>query len=206
VSHCVGNVTPSAFSQISAGYLKPDDPDFDRGNCAQNRTHIGNVTAGFQTPMFDNRGLRVIASDWRLSGIVSARSGAWLTVITGRDIAATGISGQRLNQVLDDPYGDKSLNNYLNPAAFAYPDNGTLGDHVINSIEGPGFWSIDLAVSRLLAFAGRHTLEFRVEAFNLLNNFNWGNPQTNYDQATFGRIQTTGGDPRILQFGLKYGF
>ena len=34
------------FPQISAGYLKPDDPDFDRGNCAQNRTHIANVTAG----------------------------------------------------------------------------------------------------------------------------------------------------------------
>jgi hypothetical protein len=49
--------------------------------------------------------MRLLASNWRLSGIVSARAGAWLTVITWRGIAATGISGQRLNQLLDDPYG-----------------------------------------------------------------------------------------------------
>jgi hypothetical protein len=206
VSHCVGNVTPNGFPQISAGYLKPDDPDFDRGNCLQNRTHIGNVTAGFQTPRFERTALRTLASDWRLSGILSARSGSWLTVTTGRDIAATGISAQRLDQLLDDPFGDRSLNNYLNPAAFAYPANGTLGNHVINSIEGPGFWSIDLAVSRLLTFSPAQTLELRVEAFNLLNNFNWGNPQTNYDQSTFGRITSMAGDPRIIQFGMKFSF
>jgi hypothetical protein len=206
VSHCFGNVTPPAFPQISAGYLKPDDPDFDRGNCVQNRTHIGNVTAGYQTPRIASGVLGALASDWRVSGILSARSGPWLTVTTGRDIAATGISAQRLNQVLDDPYGDKSLNNYLNPAAFAYPANGTLGDHQINSVEGPGFWAIDLAVSRLIGFGNSRNLELRVEAFNLLNNFNWGIPQTNYDQGTFGRITSTGGDPRIMQFGVKYGF
>jgi hypothetical protein len=206
VSHCVGNTTPAGFPQISAGYLKPDDPDFDRGNCAQNRTHIGNVTAGIRTPQFGNPALRAVASDWRISGILSARSGSWLTVTTGRDIAGTGISAQRLNQLLDDPYGDKSLNNYLNPAAFAYPANGTLGDHAINSIEGPGYWAIDLGVSRLFAFSNTQNLEFRVEAFNLLNNFNWGNPQTNYDVGTFGRITTTSGDPRIMQFAVKYAF
>ena len=64
------------------------------------------------------------------------------------------------DQLLEDVYGNRTLDNYLNPAAFAYPANGTLGDHVINSIEGPGFWSIDLAVSRLLTFskATRSTL------------------------------------------------
>ena len=205
-SHCVGNTTPAGFPQISAGYLKPEDPDFDRGNCAQNRSHIANFTAGIMTPRFENTALRVVASDWRVSGILSARSGAWLSVTTGRDIAGTGISAQRLNQVIDDPYGDKSLNNYLNPAAFAYPANGTLGDHIINSVEGPGYWAIDLALSRLLNFGTTRNLEFRVEAFNLLNNFNWGNPAVNYDLATFGRINTVGGEPRIMQFAVKYGF
>ena len=36
-------------------------------------------------------------------------------------MTATGITGQRVDQVLDDPYGNKTLNNYLNPAAFAVP-------------------------------------------------------------------------------------
>jgi hypothetical protein len=42
--------------------------------------------------------------------------------------------------------------------------------------------------------------------FNLLNNFNWGLPNTNLDSGTFGRITSQTGDPRIMQFGLKYGF
>jgi hypothetical protein len=207
LSHCEADTDVSgSFSQFGGGYLKPDDPSFDRGNCAQTRRQIANLSVGAQVPRFTNPVLRAVASDWRLSGIVSARSGSWLTVISNRDIAGTGISGQRVNQILDDPYGDKTLDNYLNPAAFANPAAGTQGDHRNNSIEGPGFWSVDLAVSRLLTVAVGHTVELRVETFNLLNRFNWGNPGTNLNTGTFGRITTQGGDPRILQFGVKYGF
>ena len=39
-----------------------------------------------------------------------------------------------------------------------------------------------------------------------INNFNWGNPATNYDPGTFGQITSLAGDPRILQFGVKYAF
>jgi ribosome biogenesis protein Tsr3 len=54
--------------------------------------------------------------------------------------------------------------------------------------------------------AGQRTLEFRVEAFNLLNNFNWGDPNTRLNAGTFGRITTQAGDSRIMQFAVKYGF
>jgi hypothetical protein len=35
-----------------------------------------------------------------------------------------------------------------------------------------------------------------------------GNPGTNFNAATFGRVTefSTAGDPRIMQFGIKYGF
>jgi hypothetical protein len=141
-----------------------------------------------------------------VSGIFSARSGSWLTVTTGRDIAATGIAGQRLNQVSDEVYGDKSLTNYFNAAAFAYPAAGTFGNHVRNSIEGPGFWSVDLALSRLITVVPGPTLELRLEAFNLLNHMNWANPTANYDSRNFGRITAISGNMRIIQFGVKYGF
>jgi outer membrane receptor protein involved in Fe transport len=206
ISHCEADTEVSgSFSQFANGYLDPINPSFDRGNCTQNRRQIGNVSIGAQTPQFDGAALRAIASDWRFSGIFSARSGNWLTVTTGRDPAGTGIAAQRVNQVMDNPYGEKSLNNYLNPSAFAYPTPGTLGDHVNNSIEGPGFWTVDLAVSRLVPVRA-HSLELRIEVFNLLNNFNWGLPNTNLDAGTFGRITSQTGDPRIMQFGLKYGF
>jgi hypothetical protein len=205
-SQCVGNTLAGGFPQIANGYLKPDDPDFDRGNCPQNRTHIATLTVGAQTPQFASPALRALASNWRASGILSARSGSWLDVTTGRDVAGTGIQGNRINRVLEYPHGAKTLDNYLNPAAYAYPAPGTLGDDRPRNIEGPGFWTVDLALSRLVRIADRHSLELRVEAFNLFNNFNWGNPITNYDSGAFGRINSLAGDPRIMQFGVKYGF
>ena len=96
--------------------------------------------------------------------------------------------------------------NYLSAAAFAYPVAGAYGDHENNSIEGPGFWSADMALSRLVSFTATRQLELRLEIFNLFNNFNWGNPVTNFDAGTFGRITASAGDPRIMQFGIKYGF
>jgi hypothetical protein len=46
---------------------------------------------------------------------------------------------------------------------------------------------------------------FRVEAFNVFNWFNGGQPNTNRSAGTFGLI-TTAGAPRILQFAVKYAF
>jgi outer membrane receptor protein involved in Fe transport len=187
-------------------YSDPDNPSFDRGNCPFNRSHIAALTAGYLTPTFDNAALRIIASDWRVSGIFTAQSGNWLTVTTGRDPALTGIGAQRVNQVRDDPYGAKTLTNYLDPAAFSYPDAGTLGNHPARSIEGPGYWKADLALARVLRLGAARTLEARVEVFNVFNTFNWGDPNTNLDSGTFGRITTQNGDPRIMQFAVKYGF
>ena len=205
-SQCMGNTITSTFNQIGSGFLKPDDPSFDVGHCSQDRTHIGNVTVGAETPQFASTALRAIASDWRVSGILNARSGSWLTVTTGRDIAATGIANQRVNQVSDDPYGEKTLQRYLTTTAFTYPDAGTLGDHRRGSIEGPGFWTVDLALSRIVSFATQQNVELRLEVFNLLNNFNWGDPVINLDAGNFGQITSQAGDPRIMQFGIKYGF
>ena len=67
-------------------------------------------------------------------------------------------------------------------------------------------WTADMALSRLVSFAATRQLELRVEIFNLFNNFNWGIPVTNFDAGTFGRITSSAGDPRIMQFGIKYGF
>jgi hypothetical protein len=102
-------------------------------------------------------------------------------------------------------YG-RTLDTFLKRTAFAQPASGTFGNFVRNSIVGPGFWSVDLAVSRLVNVTRTQNLELRLEAFNLLNNFNWGNPVVNFGSGTFGRIRTQAGDPRILQFSVKYGF
>ena len=106
----------------------------------------------------------------------------------------------------DDVYGAKTLNSYLNRAAFASPAPGTFGDLEYRAVEGPGYWTIDVALSRLIQLGGTQNIELRLESFNLTNNFNWGLPATNLNQAQFGRITTNGGTPRIMQFGIKYSF
>jgi len=204
-SYCFGNTAQLTFGQAASGYLKPDDPSFDRGNCTQDRRHIANLTVGAQTPDFANAVVRALASNWNVSGIINARSGTWLTVTTARDVALIGISAQRPNEV-GDPYGDGTLSNYLSPAGFAYPASGTLGDHVRSSIEGPAYWNVDLALAKSIPVGGTQNVELRLETFNLLNHFNWGNPVVNLDAANFGQILTQTGSPRILQFGIKYAF
>ena len=142
-----------------------------------------------------------------MSGIVNARTGSWLTVTTGRDPVFSGIPGQRVDQVNDDPYSsEKTLTSYLNAAAFAYPAAGNLGNQPNRGIEGPGYWTVDMSLARLLPVGNARTMELRVETFNLLNNFNWGNPATNLDAGTFGRITSQAGSSRIMQFAVKYGF
>jgi hypothetical protein len=205
-SYCFGSTMVENQNQFASGPTRPDDLDFDRGNCRQNRTHIANLTLGYQTPRIASAPLRVAFSNWRVSGIFSASSGSWLTVTTGRDTALNGQNAQRPNQVGDDVYGVKSLDSYLNRAAFVEPAAGTFGTLVRNSIAGPGLWNIDLALTRLLPVGSSRTLELRLEAFNLTNHFNWGLPQTNLLAASFGRITSQATPPRILQFGAKFGF
>ena len=197
----------TSFGQVGSGFLKPDDPAFDRGNCTQDRRHIGNLTAGIQTPEFTSRALRVLAADWTISGILNARSGSFLTVTTTRDVALIGISAQRVNQLLDDVVRRRDAEQLPESGRVRLSRTpGTLGNHVRGSITGPAYWTIDLALARSIPVGAAKNIELRVETFNLLNHFNWGNPQTNFDSGAFGRIQTQTGSPRILQFGVKYGF
>jgi hypothetical protein len=203
---------------VGTGYTRPQsllNPpanskevfDLDKGPCTLSPTHIFNLTATAETPRFNSTAARVLASGWRLSGIFRASSGNALRIVTGIDRTLDGLTTatQRVNQVLDNVYGDKTLNNWFNPAAFAQPAIGTYGNSGNNAYLGPGSRSIDLALVRLFRLAGTRRIEARVEAFNALNWLRPGNPNTTLSSATFGQILTAA-DPRIMQFGLKYQF
>jgi hypothetical protein len=146
----------------------------------------------------------VVASGWRFSPLVRILSGGFFTVTT-RDIALTGVSRQRVNQVLDNVYGDKTVGNYLNPRAFAQPAPGTIGNLGAGSIEGPGYWTLDAALTRAFQVGDMQRLELRVEAFNLTNSLRMNNPVTNFNSGNFGKV-ISAQDPRIMQFALKYFF
>jgi len=216
LSRCMGTKTPNTFAQIASGYTNPDDPEFDKGYCDHDRTHVASFTLGAESPDLGGGAVGVLASRWRASGIVSIRSGYRIDVITGRDNALNGQRNQRVNKVSDGFYANpRTLNQYFNRAAFAQPELGTFGNLMRNALTGPGYWSVDLAISRQIGVLSTQSLELRLEAFNLFNNFNWGVPgteltaggwQANFNAGTFGRITTQEGTPRIIQLGLKYTF
>ena len=112
---------------------------------------------------------------------------------------------QRANQVLGNPYGNKTVNNFLNPAAFRLPALGTLGNMGAGGIEGPGSWVIDTGISRLIQVREAQKLELRFEAFNVFNHFRMTDPVMALNSPLLGKV-TSAQDPRIWQFALKYLF
>jgi hypothetical protein len=62
-----------------------------------------------------------------------------------------------------------------------------------------------VGLTRRFQFAEGRRLEFRAEAFNALNTNRPGNPNTNLNNANFGRVLTAL-DPRVMQFAFKYVF
>ena len=128
-----------------------------------------------------------------------------MTITTNQDRALTAISAQRVKQILGDPYGDKTVGNYLNPRAFELPAMGTLGNVRIGSVLGPGTWQFDAAVSRAFPLTEGQRLEFRAEAFNVTNSPSLAPPNVSFGPAAFGTI-TRAFDPRVFELVAKVSF
>ena len=61
----------------------------------------------------------------------------------------------------------------------------------------------DFALTRTFKLTGTQNIQFRWEVFNLINHTNFNAPVTALNSGSFGTIQTAG-DPRIMQFALKF--
>ena len=203
---------------VGTGYTRPQsllNPpanskellEIDKGPCSFSPNHILNLIASAETPRFDSTAMRMLASGWRLSGIFRAASGNALRVVTGVDRSLDGLqtTAQRVNQVMDNVYGNKTLSNWFNPAAFAQPALGTYGNSGYNAYKGPGSKTLDLSLVRSFPLKGAQRIEARIEAFNALNWLRPLDPVTTFSSATFGQILTAA-DPRIMQFAMKYQF
>jgi hypothetical protein len=202
LSRCMSD--PATTEITGPTIVDPANPDLDYAYCAADRRHVVNVSLVARTPQFGNAALRAILGDWQLSPLVRWQSGNRSSVTTGVDNALTGMGGQRAVQVLDDPYGDGSPNNYLNRAAFTSPATGTYSTLKPFTIVNPSRLQNDIAITRSFRF-GTRAAQFRWEVFNVLNHVNFNAPVTSLNSGNFGRILTAG-DPRIMQFALKYEF
>jgi hypothetical protein len=80
---------------------------------------------------------------------------------------------------------------------------GTLGR---NAFRGPGYINTDLSLAKhLKVFGEKLDSELRLDAFNVFNHANFGNPNTNIFSSQFGQVSTTQG-PRVVQIALHLRF
>jgi hypothetical protein len=155
--------------------------------------------------------LNAIAGDWQLGSIFTLSSGFPLTVFAGRDQSNTGGGNDRpsYNSGVDPNMANHDPTRWFNPAAFSLQPFGTFGNVGRNTLTSPSIfgWDFSSIKNFNLAYKEGHQLQFRLEAFNLPNHPNWGNPDTNAGSpSTFGVIGGTRGNMRNLQVALKYIF
>jgi Carboxypeptidase regulatory-like domain len=203
ISKCMSD--PATTEITGPTIVNPADPGLDYSYCASDRRHVAGLSAVYRTPAFANHTLALLFSDWQLSPIIRWQTGNRSSVTTGTDVALTGVGAQRAVQILDDPYGSGAPDQYLNRAAFTTPATGTYSTLKPFTIDNPGQFNNDLAVTRTFALGGAQNMQVRWEVFNVVNHVNFNAPVTSLNSGTFGQLLTAG-DPRIMQFAVKFGF
>jgi outer membrane receptor protein involved in Fe transport len=145
-----------------------------------------------------------ILGGWLLSGIYSARTGRPFTVTQGNNNVGAGMTG--LPNLTGDPKGAETVEQWFNPAAFTQVLSGMFGNAGRNTLRGPGWVTFDLSVQRRINFTDRMNATLRWDVFNMLNRANFGLPSRDITSATVGAISDLGGDPRVMQLSLRFGF
>jgi hypothetical protein len=172
----------------------------------------------------DNPVLNTVVGDWQAGGILTMQTGAPGTLsIGGVDNAGTGAGGyDRPISTGVSPYlSNPTPSRWLNLAAFTEAPPGQFGNVGRNTIEGPGIFGFDFEVHKQfrMPFKEGHMLQFRMEAFNVLNHPNWAMPNLNILAGTaqaglpgtaahlnYGVSTGTTTAMRQVQLGLKYSF
>jgi hypothetical protein len=201
-SHCL---TENEVALNGGGSPRiPDNRHNEYGNCLSDRTHAFNLSMVARTPTFSSRLKQKLLGNWQESTIFTAATGTSLTVLQGTDNTRT--SAADMPNVIGNPkLSNPTIGRWFDVNAFAIPAIGLFGNEGRGILRGPGGWNVDIALSRSFQVAENQKIDFRWEAFNVLNHTRFGNPNATMNSPTFGQI-TSARDPRIMQFALKYIF
>ncbi len=165
-----------------------------------------------------------LTQGWRVFPIVRWRTGFPLDVFANLpaqqagDFTVPGPSGAgdlelvRADLValrLKDPRKDPQ-HLWFDPASFKQPSETpptlAYGSLPRNFFRGPGSIRTDMAVAKETPMWGeRSKMELRADFFNIFNHTNFGDPDTNINNSTFGQVRFAG-DPRIIQLSLRLSF
>jgi hypothetical protein len=149
-----------------------------------------------------------IAGGWQLGAILTLQTGLPFTIVHGSDVANAGAGTQRPDATGQSiEIANPGPGGWFNKDAFRAPAPFTFGSVGRNSVIGPGLVGTDFSAHKTFPMPWEgHQLQFRFEAFNSLNNPNFGLPNASFLNGSFSRISSTATTMREIQFGLKYVF
>lgn len=122
-----------------------------------------------------------ILEGWQVNGIYTAQSGQPFTPILAVDNSNTGQFFDRPD-IVGDPYASgpgcpqtRTVDCWVNPAAFARPAPFTFGNAGRGSLRGPGYHNLDFSLVKNTPIAGGRMVQLRLEVFNVFNRPNFDN-------------------------------
>jgi Carboxypeptidase regulatory-like domain/TonB dependent receptor len=203
-------------------------PDYNKGPSDFDTRHnwVLSVTSALPAAGSTPPVARAILGGWRLSGIWTMRGGQPLTVFVNANRSRSQWNPSRGPGIGQDRpsyaagFGPESAitgtpEQWFTPTAFVLQPAGTFGNTGRGDFRGPNLRTLDLSLSkdaRWSRLGGGGRIEFRIEAFNILNRTNFGVPELRAFAgqadgeppiATFGRISTTVTSSRQIQLGVR---
>jgi hypothetical protein len=210
-----GDLTLTAsytFSKVladaSAEGDNPEDPanrHYSYGPATFDRRHILVGTYSYNLPLARHwhNAARFVLGGWQMSGIHRFQSGPYCT-ITGN--TSTGVRrADYLGGPVLMPDGKRTVNQYLNPAAFAPAANERRGTSGVGNVQGPGLLLWDLSLRKEFSATERVRFRLQGDIFNVMNRANFRTLDTNVTDLAFGTISSAG-PGRNVQLGLKVQF
>jgi hypothetical protein len=205
--------------------LNPYNLALSRGIAAFNLRHQFNANFAYQLPFGQGqrfaagagRVMNEFIGGWQWNGIVNAQSGFPFTPLVGANVSGTGDTDNpdvpNHNPAFTGPVilgvdGFKKTGRYFDPGAFSLPLSGTFGNVSRGSLTGPALTTVDTSFFKKISINEQWNLQFRAEAFNVLNHANFAPPNAvvfagnNYSSSA-GVITRTATTSRQIQFALK---
>ena len=201
------------------------NPAYNAGQSAYNQPINNTTTVVYDLPYGEHRQwgggaplwTRMILGDWQLTGTNSATSGSPVNLTYSENAAEDisdllvyrpNVSGNAINQKSARIKTATALDGYLNPNTVSVPTDVSqpLGNASRNSLRDMTFNSLNLGLHKSFRlWNDASKFELRGEAFNALNHVNYGAPDYNRSDSTFGDI-TSAFPARQLQVAGKLTF
>ena len=188
-------------------------PILEYGNANLDMRHRATGAFNYSLPFGNgSRGFRaVLAKSWQANGVVSLNTGLpfSITNIANRSGTRPGTANtDRPNQIASARVAHPTVFQWFNTAAYQRQLGGQVGNEHRDQVSGPGLQRVDLSLFKTFTITERVNMEFRTEAFNVMNTAQFPFPNASFGNAAFGTISSTANayNPRLIQFAARFKF